>query len=372
MALTRLDELLRHQTSNGFDVVSTSDARFFDRHWYGIYDPAGRMALVAGIGQYSNTNVQDGFAAVQTADRRQHNLRVSRALRPAIDETAVGGLQVSVVEPFTRLRLTLDRPDHDVAFALDWKARFPPVEEPPYQRVRDGRSVEDYRRYHQLGRADGWISVAGERIEVDGWWAGRDHSWGVRPGMGGPEPVTGPPDTSREQAGYLAMWFPFATDDMGGFLQLYERGDGVQTKLFGVLQRAGGDAPAQAVSSAQIEFRCYPGTRRFSEATARMVTADGTAHSVEATPLIRSWSMDGTGYDGGWDDGLGLGVHRGELRIERDVYDLADPELVRRPDGSERRPRQRETPVALRVDGRPGTGHLVIMTVGPLPRHGLG
>lgn len=370
MALSHLDETLRHQTSNPFDQVATSDRRFFDRHWYGVYDPQGRMLLVAGVGQYSNLNVQDGFAAVQTGDRRQHNLRVSRRLRPMIDEIAVGGLEVSVVEPFRRVHLSLDRPDHGVAFGLDWEAGSPPLEEPPYHRLLNGRLVEDYRRYTQLGRASGWLRAGGDRLDVDGWWAARDHSWGVRPGVGGPEPGAAAPDADREQAGRLAVWFLFSTDRVAGFLQLYERGDGVQTKLYGRLHDLQTGESVE-VTAATVDFRCHPGTRRFCAATARIVAGEGAVRTVEAAPLIRAWSMDGTGYDGGWDDGGGLGVDRGPLRVESDVYDLTDPEQVGRPDGSVRRPRQRETPVSVTVDGRPGTGHLVIMTTGSLPRRGL-
>jgi hypothetical protein len=81
--------------------------------------------------------------------------------------------------------------------------------------------------------------------------------------------------------------------------------------------------------------------------------------------------MDGTGYDGGFDDGRGLGAPRGDGHIEADVYDLSDVENVVRPDGTVRQPRQRETPVRVIVDGARGTGHLVIMTRGPLPRYGV-
>lgn len=57
----------------------------------------------------------------------------------------------------------------------------------------------------------------------------------------------------------------------------------------------------------------------------------------------------GAGYDGGWKDGKGLGVTRGEQYSESVVYDLADPDRVARPDGKNRTPMHRET--SARVTG---------------------
>ena len=87
--LSALDETLRHQLPTTFDHVWTSDPRFFDRYWFSAYDPAGRFALICGMGLYSNMNVLDGFAALMLprpgGGFEQHNFRVSRALRPDID-----------------------------------------------------------------------------------------------------------------------------------------------------------------------------------------------------------------------------------------------------------------------------------------------
>jgi len=370
--LTRLDETLRHQTSATFDQVAGNDPRFFDRYWFCVYDPSGRLLLVTGMGLYSNADVLDGFAAVQTPDNhRQHNLRVSRTLRPAIDHTEVGPLAIQVDQPFRRLHLTLTPGAHPLSFDLSWEAFTPAVEEEPYLRSRNGRIVEDYRRYNQIGRANGWIAVEGRSTDVQNWWAARDHSWGVRPGMVVSEPETDPPDTTQDDRGYVAVWLLFSTVDLSGFVQLRELG-GVRTRLGGALQRPGhADGASLALTDAVLEVTCYPGTRRFSRATLRLTTADGERWNVEAAPLHRSWSMDGTGYDGGFDDGRGLGAPRGDRHLEVDVYDLSHIDDVVRSDGTVRRPRQRETPVRVSVDGAEGTGHLVIMTRGRLPHYGI-
>jgi hypothetical protein len=81
--------------------------------------------------------------------------------------------------------------------------------------------------------------------------------------------------------------------------------------------------------------------------------------------------MDGTGYDWGWNDDQGLGVYRGEYYTEDDVYDLSHPENVVRPDGQVRTPMHRETATHISLNGRPGTGHQVLIAVGPMAGYGL-
>lgn len=370
--LTRLDETLLHQIPTTFEHAASSDLRVFDRYWFSVCDPGGQHLLVTGMGLYKNTNVLDGFAAVQTAgDRRQHNLRLSRALRPAIEEARVGPLSVTVIEPYRALRLHLEPGEHDVSFDLAWDAFLPPVEEKPYFERTRGRVVDDYVRYDQIGRASGWIALGGERVDVRDWWAARDHSWGIRRGMGGAEPRTGPADARPAAQGLCHVWGLFSTDEMGGYLQVSEV-DGVQTYLHGILQwpDAAGE-PELEVRDLKLDLAFFPRTRRFSRATFFTATADGREWTIEAEPLARSFAMDGTGYDGGFDDGLGLGAYRGEYHVEADVYDLSHVEAARRPDGKVTRGFHRETPVSLSINGRPGTGHFFIGAFGPLPQYGL-
>ena len=103
--LTPLDDTPWHQLPTTFDHVGTSDPRFFDRLWFAASDRHGGGALQFTLGVYQNMNVVDGgFVAV--VDGRQHNLRVSRQLRPRY-EVAAGPLRIDVVEP---LRLDVDGP----------------------------------------------------------------------------------------------------------------------------------------------------------------------------------------------------------------------------------------------------------------------
>jgi hypothetical protein len=385
--LTGPDETLRHQLPTTFDHVGTSDPRFYDRYFFGVHDPAGRLALHIGLGLYTNMNVMDGYVAALVPDARersgaaaQHNLRLSRALRPDIDRVGIGSFSVEVVEPFRKARVSLPAGDHPVALELVWTSTAPAKEEEHHFRRLRGRVAADYHRYTIVGEASGWVEVAGARYDVDRWFGARDHSWGVREQVAGPEPVTGPPGFGTEQVGYVFSWLPFQCGDLRGHVQLQTLGDGTVIYRDGILHDGdgtgagsgvGGDATETVVDVAhEVDF--HPGTRQFSQIRATWTTVTGRTLDVVVEPLLRSFSMDGTGYDWGFADGQGLGVYRGEHHVESDVYDLSDPEAVVRPDGEVRRPMHRETPVRVTVDGRPGVGHQVFVVSGPVPTLGLG
>ena len=148
-----MDDTLWHQLPTTFDHVGTSDPRFFDRYWFAASDPDGAGTLQFTLGAYQNMNVMDGgFVVIR--DGRQHNVRVSRALRPRY-EAACGPLRVEVVEPLERFRLFIEPGEHGVEGALEWSATLPAQEEAArFTRVR-GRIVEEPRRFDQIVACDG-------------------------------------------------------------------------------------------------------------------------------------------------------------------------------------------------------------------------
>ena len=376
--LTKLDESLRHQIASTFDHVGTSDHRFFDRYWFGAYDPAGRMALVCGMGQYANMNVQDGFAAIQV--RRagggvdQHNFRLSRSLRPNVDDAALGPLSVEILEPFERIRLLWKPGEFPLSFDLEWRAYLPPSEEKPHFNRVNGRSFQDYRRYTQAGRVFGKITVGEQTHGVEDWWGGRDHSWGVRSQVGGYEPINGPgADEFLSALGFVYYWITFNSGEVGGYVQLQFLGDG--TSLFADGEIVWNTGRRMTVVKGAVDAELHPGTRIFRRLRTQLTGQDGSTAELIAEPILAYWSMDGTGYDMGWNDGKGLGFYRGDYVTEHDVYDITKPATVTRPDGSVHTPMHREAPVAVTIDGKRtecGTGHQVFVVVGPVAWLGVG
>ena len=283
--------------------------------------------------------------------------------------TGAGPLRIEVVEPFARARIALEPGLQPLSLELDWRATLPPKEEDHHFTRLRGRVASDYRRYTQLGRASGRIELGGRAFEVRDWFAPRDHSWGVRQQVAGPEPVTGPPGFGLEHVGFVFYWLPFECEGVSGHVQLQTLGDGTVRYRDGIVHRA--DGSTDAIEHIELDAEFFPGTRAFSRIRARWTGASGHVYEVVTEPLLRGFSMDGTGYDWGWNDGQGLGVYRGESYSECDVYDLSDPEEVVRPNGERRRPMHRETPSRVWVDGAAGTGHQVFIATGPVPILGL-
>jgi hypothetical protein len=377
--LSELDDTLWHQIPSTFDHVGTSDPRFFDRYWFAIYEPQGRTALQFTLGVYNNMNVVDGGFVVVHGER-QYNLRVSRSLRPRF-ETSVGPMCVEVVRPLEEFLLVVEPAegsdlahDHHVHGELRWRGVLPPEEEKPhFERIR-GRVAQEYQRFDQVGVCTGWLDIAGERVELNDWWACRDHSWGVRPSMGIPEPVTGA-SVSISKVGSLFSFLFFSTDTLAGHLQIAERG-AERTYLTGLVRdRRNLAAPDVHVVDATLRLEFHEGTRRFRDAVADVVFDDGRRASIRSSGIGSAIAMPGLGYSGGFDDTLGLGAWRGDNHREIDVWDVSDPARVVDERGTTSVPVHRIQPVHVTVTGDgvdgEGTGSHTLIANGNLPQYGL-
>jgi hypothetical protein len=342
--LTPFDDTPWHQLPSPFDAVGTSDPRFFDRLWFAATDPSGGGTMQFTLGVYQNMNVVDGgFVAI--VDQRQHNVRVSRQLRPTY-ESACGPLRIEVLEPMERLRLSAAPGEHALSAELEWVAALPPEVEPQHFKRVNGRVVEDYCRYDQIGTCNGWIDAAGTRVEVRDWWACRDHSWGVRERVGIPEPVTGPP-TAAAAPSLFAFLF-YSTDRYGGHVQV--AGDAITVTI---TDRATGEVIEGDAVNVRATFVDDGRPRRIREGTFDVRAGDRHIR-FDVTALGSAVAMPGLGY-GGYDDGLGLGVWRGIQHLERDTWDVSHPADVVYEDGSGGRPVHRIQPVTVVQDGPDGT-----------------
>jgi hypothetical protein len=260
-------------------------------------------------------------------------------------------LRIEVLEPLRRLRLTVAPNAGSVHGELEWTATMPAQEERRHWARRWGRILEDYSRYDQIGELSGWLDVEGTRVELDSWWACRDHSWGVREGVGVVEPFTGevPPRTSSM---FAFLFWSSATH--GGHVQ-FTRRDGADHLTAEIVDRATGESVLGEHVTVDATFVDDARPRRFDRATFEVTDEAGgtTRFEVEANgPAV---AMPGLGYSGGYDDGLGLGVHRGVDHLEHDVWDVSHPAEVGYPDGTTGRPVHRIQPVRLTQHGPAGT-----------------
>ncbi|MEV6985930.1 hypothetical protein AB0M95_32360 [Sphaerisporangium sp. NPDC051017] len=359
-----LDEELNHQTSKPFRVPGTTDHRFYDRHWFEAVHPSGELMMLAGMGVYKNMDVADGFLVAQH-DRQQTNVRVSRPLGNDL-RSVVGPLEIQVLEPYERVRLTLTPGKYPLSAELHWTSVFPVYLEEPHFTFSEGRIVQDTSRYDQIGRLEGWIDLDGTRYESDDWWGVRDHSWGVRPDVGGFEPSHG-----HTRSPMLWLWTFATTGEVAVHFQLRETGTGTVTHFDGeVIYASGSDREPVRIERVEHDIVFIDGSRDWSTLVYHLFLADGQKMTLEAEALQSAWAYRGTGYENGYEDSRGVGVPRGEI-VETDRVDLSVPGRVTR-NGEPWFPGHREQPARVWIDGAPGTGHLPVMSSGRVEKYGLG
>lgn len=359
-----LDEELNHQTSQPFRVAGTTDHRFYDRHWFEAISPDGDLLMLSGMGIYKNMGVADGFLVVQH-NRQQTNVRVSRPLGTHLD-SSVGPLTIRVIEPYERVHLSLAPGEYPLAADLRWISTFPVYLEAPHFTFREGRVIQDTSRYDQVGRLEGWIDLDGTRYQSDDWWGVRDHSWGVRPDVGGFESAYG-----HDRSPMLWLWTYATTAELAVHFQLREDGSGNLQHFDGeVLYAPHSEREPVRIERVEHDIVFIEGSRDWSTLVYHLFLANGQKLTLEAEALQSAWAYRGTGYENGYDDSRGVGVPRGEW-VETDRLDLSVPGRVTR-NGEPYFPGHREQPARITIDGTPGTGHLPVMSSGRVQRYGLG
>ncbi|HEX2174185.1 MAG TPA: hypothetical protein VHL09_17265 [Dehalococcoidia bacterium] len=280
---------------------------------------------------------------------RQVNLRVSRELGGDRSRTVVGPLGVQVLEGLRALRLSLDETAQGTAFDLTFEATAPPHARLPMMHlVRDGQVINHTCHFNQSGQVRGWVVVAGERFEVtpDRWWAVRDHSWGIREGVGGPPvEVDRPSDPNRPPARwrpanpFIAAQFPES------YLFVLGAGrTGITGELIPTRDQTGSTV---RMTSATLDLKVQPGTIKLAGAEAVLSDESGRQYALTAEPWA-TFYLAGGGYGG--HGGFWHGRHRGAYHEEGETWDLGDLGLIARIAG-------RDDHVCLfRLDGTVGYG----------------
>lgn len=225
-----------------------------------------------------------------------------------------------------------------VAFDLVLQGTVPCVTE----EREDRRNITGYRRnadqirYHQTGVvAGGWVEVDGDRVEVDpqDWIMTRDHSWGVRPGVGDDMQDIAPDPTERHTPRILAVWNPLYFEHPDGsdyafhqYLLHYE-GPGYLHKVAqGGFEYA--DRPRDAITDIEPQVTFDPRNRRFLGGMFRLTMADGRKRVLEAEPLSDTGFHLGAGHYLRPNGDRG-GSWKGEFFIDGSYHaDTSTPESV--------------------------------------------
>ena len=72
------DEFLIHQTAEPLRFASTSDRRFYDRHFLTGHTSDERLFFMLGIACYPNLGVMDAFASVAAGERQTSTRGIAR------------------------------------------------------------------------------------------------------------------------------------------------------------------------------------------------------------------------------------------------------------------------------------------------------
>ena len=319
--LLGIDEFPFHQTTQTFAAVAGSDPSWNDGHYICAADQAGTVLVASNVRLYANTDVLDGFVCVRHRDR-QYNVRVSRRLRPDMERLGAGPLGLEILDPMSSVRLVLD--DNEIGISLDLTCHTAntPYMGPIEVRRIEGRLMSERATYEITGECEGWVQVAGERAVLDRATSSffRNHSWGFQPPRGRPTSY-GAPTPPRRVAG-LRQWVLFHTPDHGGFF--FEDPSGREAAGRGAIPVGDRIVPVVAVEH-ELEF--FDGGRRVRRGSFRLTDVEAGVRDYEFTSL--GWVYcQGGGYFGGFDDGLGQGVYRGDEHFEGEVWDVGHPTTI--------------------------------------------
>ncbi|MCH7788871.1 MAG: hypothetical protein IH940_05460 [Acidobacteria bacterium] len=371
--LTAADESFNHQITETFAHVASSDPSWTEKVCAMAMKRDGSAQIGFGLGRYPNRNVIDGYAALSRGVE-QRTVRASRRLSDAPELMQIGPIGYEVVEPMRKVRFTLEANDAQ-PLSFDWlfEAVIPPQTEERSFRRTQARLSTDLVRYHQIGTAEGWIDLDGERIELNhtDWVSTRDHSWGVRYDVG-IELEDVEPGGMPDGVGFQMIWCP----------ALMERADGSRygLHLHYVWHRLG--EHGQKDVTAQVEnvdgsvdqivdivpdLSFDPDNRRLLGGKLDCRMADGSERPIEVEVLGETGVQLGAGLYFGL-DGHHHGSWRGALHVEGEhIADCSTPEQARRLH------QIRDTTVRLHdpVGGGVGVGNCQPIARGPWPELGL-
>ena len=375
--LTKMDEWPRHQTGGSFDVVVDGSPHWSDGYYFTMGDDAGDVAFFMGFRLHANNDVLDAFTCI-SSQGRQHNMRWSRRLRPRIDDLVCGPVQVEIIEGLRTLRISSAENEYGISYDLRWEGYTPPYNEERVQTIINGRLHSDRSNYDQCSLVHGWIAFAGRRVEVNGWTGVRDHSWGVGNNTGGPRStaIAPPPRSETPAAPGHRQWCVFRLRDRVVFWQFHHSVEGRYTKFESqCMFPYGSEREPFAYTSIEHEARWVEvdgsAVRRLADATVSLTRPDGGLERYLVETISDPVYLQAGGYFGGYDDGLGRGVFRGESVSEGEEWDVSHPVKVVEPKGWKLNAHSwAETwgrCTSLDDPTDTGTGHLECVVVGPYP-----
>lgn len=320
--LVPMDEYMNHQIAETFASVQQSDRSWTEKICLCVGAKDGSISLGFGLGKYINRNVMDAYGAVSRGVE-QITVRASRQLSPDTDTYCVGPLHYEIVEPLKRIRVRLEDNDvQPIAFDVMLEClEIPPfLEEHEFRRQLGAYRVDtDLVRYHQSGVASGWIKVDGKTYEVtpDTFFCTRDHSWGVRYGVG-ETPTDIQPGLDSTKFPMNFHWSPMRMvrpdGSVYGIHHFYLNIPipGVPKIVQGGIEHADGSRDEFADIDSELSY--HPNTRRLQGGDIHLTLKSGEKRTLHLEVVSDTGVHLGAGMYFGFD-----GHHHGQWRGERNV-----------------------------------------------------
>ena len=369
------DEHFHHQFTDTFAAVSSSDHAWTEKVCAMAMARDGSLQIGFGLGKYANRDVIDSYGAVSRGVE-QVTVRASRRLSDAPSDTVVGPLHYEIIEPMKKVRFLLE-PNEVQPIAFDWtfECVVPPFVEERTHLRRGYRLMSDLVRYHQTGVAQGWIEVDGVRTPMtpDSWVSTRDHSWGVRYGVGVPvadvEPVG---DGIPPGMGFMMIWCPVLMEKADGTQYAMHlhftwiKGHGYEEKMT-TARIEYADGSSEVIANIEPELRFQPNNRRLLGGALHCTMADGSRRTLTIEVMADTGVQLGAGLYFGM-DGHYHGEWRGPMHVDGErIADCSTPEQARRLH------QIRDTVIAVTdsSNGARGWGNCQPTAYGPWPDLGL-
>lgn len=313
MVLSRGDEYPIHQTPEPV-AYSGTDRNFYDRYFFNGYAPDGGEFFALAFGVYPHLDVADAHFCV-IRDGVQHCIHASRELGMERMELSVGPINIEIIEPLHKIRVSVAETD-GISAQFEFSGRAFPIEEPRFTHRIGPRTFMDYTRMTQNGGYTGEITVDGDtRRLADGTLGTRDRSWGVRPiGARDTQPMPGVPAPT-----FFWQWTPINLPSGSVFWHKNAHPDGTNWNSRAAWVPLGGGIDDVVEGEGRLTSTLKSGSRWPSSAQLQL-NVPGAPDSIQLTPQSR-FQMRGLGYTSpDW----GHGQHQGPLKVAREDIGLEE------------------------------------------------
>jgi hypothetical protein len=256
----------------------------------------------------------DGFVCVRYQGV-QRNLFMSRRLDDDRTNLTVGPLSIEVLEPLKRLKIELGDNDYEIGCSLEFQGRGVPWSR-PFIEYPGGFGKQ--AGYDQAARYTGSITFEGKKFNADGFFGGRDRTWGFRGSSLANKSAPKPREPMYNDI--VELWgFAHFSDFVLHIGFTWETPDLIIGRK-GVICNNDGTVIPIVDQRHRIEF--MPGFRQWAKAELLLKDAGGKERHLTITPISPACYLRGGGYTRHGED-------RGMYYMEGGKWDVSQPFAVR-------------------------------------------